>query len=48
MEYHYINFVWLLPKDLFGLVKPTGSKTPADIALRIAEARKLPHHAKVQ
>jgi len=41
-------FVWLLPFDLSGLGDPTSSYATAGIALRVAEARKLPHHVKVE
>ena len=41
-------FVWLLPFDLSGLGDPTSSYAPAGIALWVAEARKLPHHVKVE
>ena len=39
-------FVWLLPFDLSGLGGLTSSYATAGIALRVAEARKLPHHVK--
>ena len=41
-------FVWLLPFDLSGLGDPTSSYGIADLTLRVAEARKLPHHVKVE
>ena len=41
-------FVWLLPFDLSGLSDPTSSYATAGIALRVSEARKLPHHVKVE
>jgi len=41
-------FVWLLPFDLSGLDDPTSSYGTADIALRVAEIRNLPHHVKVE
>jgi hypothetical protein len=41
-------FVWLLLFDLSSLGDPTSSYATAGIALRVAEARKLPHHDKVQ
>jgi len=41
-------FVWLLPFDLSGLGDPTSSYATAGTALRVAEARKLPHHVKVE
>jgi hypothetical protein len=41
-------FVWLLPFDLSGLGGPTGSYATAGIALQVMEARKLPHHFKVE
>ena len=40
--------VWLLPFDLSGLGDPNSSYVTAGIALRITEARKLPHHVKVE
>jgi len=41
-------FVWLLPFDLSGLGGSTSSYATAGIALRVSEARKLPHHVKVE
>jgi hypothetical protein len=41
-------FVWLLPFDLSGLGDPASSYATAGIALRVAEALKLPHHVKVE
>jgi len=41
-------FVWLLPFDLSGLDDPTSSYATADVALRVAETRKLPHHVQVE
>jgi len=41
-------FVWLLPLDLSGLGDLTSSYATAGIALRVAEARKLPHHVKLE
>jgi len=33
---------------IYGLGDPTSSYATAGIALRVAEARKLPHHVKVE
>jgi hypothetical protein len=41
-------FVWLLPFHLSGLVDPASSYATAGIALRVTEARTLPHHVKVE
>ena len=41
-------FIWLLPFDLSGLGDPTISYATAGIALWVTEARKLPHHVKVE
>jgi hypothetical protein len=41
-------FVWLLPFDLSGLGDSTSSYATAGIALRVAEARKIPHHNMVE
>jgi hypothetical protein len=41
-------FVWLLPVDLSGKGDPTSSYATAGIALQVKEARKLPHHDKVE
>ena len=42
-----LYFVSLLAFDLFGVVEPARSCTPADIALRVLKERKPPHHNKV-